>query len=271
MRLLRLLPAALIALAPALPAQIVEGDPNDAAALFAISTTPVGALPPTVAPSLLRTSGGGAAIRGQFGYQSSDGDVSIRTFGGGVDLVLSRATLGLTAGYLDYSCGDIEELAGSGVDVDCSGAFLGGASLTAPLATLPVGAAGTSSFVIGVDGSFGFGSGDILEATASGERLSISGSSLSASLGLPLALAARGGAITFVPHLTPRFAWGRTKLTVEADTPAESDSESGTAFMLGGGVALRFIGGFGLDLGFQKVFIEDSETLIGVGVTYTLR
>jgi hypothetical protein len=41
--------------------------------------------------------------------------------------------------------------------------------------------------------------------------------------------------------------------------------------MLGGGLALRFAGGFGLDVGFSKVFVEDADTVIGVGVRWARR
>ncbi|HEU4563467.1 MAG TPA: hypothetical protein VFS05_02415 [Gemmatimonadaceae bacterium] len=270
MRTVPALALAALTFAAPLRAQVIEpdGDAGSAAAYFAITTTPLGALPPMVTPEMARSGARGMGVRGQFGYIDEEGPSSIRVFGAGVDLPVGPGTLALTAGYLDFACDD--GLAGDiGIDdLDCKGGFIGGTSFSLPLVAVPFGANTGSALTLGFDGSLGVGHGDVLEASAFGESASLRATSVSAGLGLPVALAARSGSMTIVPHLTPRFAWGRASLESETPDGKESDAESGTRFMLGGGFGLLFQGGLGVHLGFQKVFIEDGNTLIGVGVSY---
>jgi hypothetical protein len=55
----------------------------------------------------------------------------------------------------------------------------------------------------------------------------------------------------------------------DSELGAEEDAESGTRFMLGGGIGMLFASsGLGVDVGFQRVFIEDGDTLVGIGVSY---
>ena len=88
-------------------------------------------------------------------------------------------------------------------------------------------------------------------------------------MGLPLSLVAKSPGVTVVPMLRPGFAYGHSSGEVEFDGETEEASESGTRFMLGGGVGLFFVNrGLGLHVGAQKVFIEDGKTVIGLGVTF---
>ncbi|MGH7718349.1 MAG: hypothetical protein ACREON_05835 [Gemmatimonadaceae bacterium] len=277
--------AACAALARPSAAQIdivVEGlDDGEQAAYFAITSTPLGAL-----PSLVPFQLGGVArrtgLRAHYGYIDEEGSLARRTLGAGLDIAVGPGTIGLTAGYHDIACDEDEleeELGLGGLDIGCGGGFIIGGNFAAPLVQSPLNAAGSTTFVLGVDAALGYGTGSLFELSLSdpGDPLSfeVDASSLSGGLGIPLLVVARTGGVTLVPHLTPRFAYGRVTLSVDTNVPgadADDESEDGTRFMLGGGLGILFDGsGFGLDLGFQKVFVEDGKTMLGLGVRYVMR
>ncbi|HKW12053.1 MAG TPA: hypothetical protein VJO33_16825 [Gemmatimonadaceae bacterium] len=63
------------------------------------------------------------------------------------------------------------------------------------------------------------------------------------------------------PFLTPGFGWGRLS--------GSGDSISGTRFLLGGGVTLQSLtNDIGVNVGFQKVFIDRGETMFGVSLIF---
>jgi hypothetical protein len=247
-------------------------DPQASAAYLAIASTPLGALPPFVA-ALAGMGKTGIGFRGQFGLLDMEGSNSFRTLALGVDIPVGRGSVGLTGGLLDFAC-DEDQASEFGLELDCKRGFMIGVNWLAPLSTGKV-SEGGASFTIGIDGTVGFEKGDVLELRfpPTGEFLKARNTSLSAALGLPLALVARSGTMALVPHLTPRFAYGRLSLEFEeSGGVSEEDSESGTRFMLGGGLELLFgASGFGIDLGFQKVFIEDGDTVLGFGLSYQPR
>ena len=87
------------------------------------------------------------------------------------------------------------------------------------------------------------------------------GTALSLGLSLPIGVELSGatGPI-FIPYLVPGFGYGRVS--------GGEDSESGTRTMLGGGFSVAGRQGiFAVHLGFQKVFIEDGEMTIGLGMS----
>jgi hypothetical protein len=261
--------------APPLGAQLFpeEGtDPNDGAAYFALASTPLGALPPIVSSDVMRATPRRLAVRALFGYLDEDGPFSRRVFGAGLDVPLGRSTVAVTAGYNDIAC-DIGDLAGAGVSVDCGGAIIGGASYTVPVLAATFGAAERTSLVLGADAAIGFGTRSPVEWTVAGADTAVRTRTLSAGLGLPLALVARSGRLTITPHLTPRVAWGRTRYDVDADSRRIFDlTESGTRFLLGGGLAFRLDGpGLAFHVGFQRIFFEGANTLIGAGLSLPLR
>jgi hypothetical protein len=259
-------------------------DVNDAAAYGAITNTPVGALPPALAAQLAGAAPVGVRLRGAVGYLDEEGPISRRTVGLGVDLPVANTTLGLTAGLIDYAC-DEDELgeqseAGDGFEIDCNRGLMAGASWFAPLLAAGLGSGGTT-FRVGVDATLGMSSLDIVKVSLSDPNfpdqsgsLEETGTALSAGLGIPLGISGRSGALTLTPYLVPRFVFGRLtdKLDVEGlEGILEDDeaTESGERFALGGGLGIRFDElGFGLDVGFQHVFLKDAKTLIGVGFTY---
>ena len=130
--------------------------------------------------------------------------------------------------------------------------------------------------MLGIDGTVGFSTGDIIDASfddgfESGSfKLGLQ--SLSAAVTFPMALVVRQPGLVIAPHIRPGLGYGRGRIELEEDDGFETFSdevtESGTRFMFGGGVSFQFPNrGFGLEIGMQKVFIEDGDTVIGLGFT----
>ncbi|HEY8793666.1 MAG TPA: hypothetical protein VIM15_01890 [Gemmatimonadaceae bacterium] len=70
--------------------------------------------------------------------------------------------------------------------------------------------------------------------------------------------------VQFVPFVSPGFGWGHIT--------DSNNSESGTRFMLGGGVEIvSSNSGLGFTLGAQKVFIDGGKLVFGAGVTWARR
>lgn len=280
-------PRTLLALAFALPvvaapvgAQLVPGDEEDvdeqaAAAYAALTTTPVGALPPSMTARMINGAAStGIGFRFHFGHMDEQGDFSRRNLAGGIDLPIGTATLGLTGGYADMACDD-EDLEDFGITLDCGGMFMAGANLFTPLLTNALGDG--ASIMMGLDAAVGFANGEVIDAEVDDGfqtgTLTYELNSLSAALSFPLALVVRQPGLVLVPHLKPGFGYGRGKAKFEAsgDFGEESgeETEAGTRFLLGGGVSMLFPRqGFGIELGMQKVFMDDGDTVIGLGITF---
>ena len=268
--------AVLMTTAQSLPAQGPVVSDKAQSAAFAISSTPVGAVPRLITSQALGTSKG-TGLRFQFGNIDEAGDFSRRIYLGGLDLPVGRATVGLSAGFLDFVCGDSGD---PQIKLDCKGGFMAGAHAGTPLVTTALGSANPVAVTVGLDGSVGFGTGDILDATFDGgfgNTLSVKAEATSMALGLslPVALVAKGSGVTVAPHITPGVGYGRLKAKVSANDPSfpsESNTESGARFMLGGGAAILLNNsGLGLHLGLQKVFAKDAESTLSFGLSYTLR
>ena len=67
----------------------------------------------------------------------------------------------------------------------------------------------------------------------------------------------QNGGTRVIPYVTPAIGVG----TATADVDV-----GGSRAMLGGGIAIITAGGLGISAGFQKIFIEDGETVIGLAV-----
>jgi hypothetical protein len=223
-------------------------------------------------------------LRGALGYMDEEGPVSRRMLGLGGDVPLAHTTLALTAGLIDYACDEDEILedpgASAGIEIDCNRGLMAGAGWFAPLVAASVGSGGTT-FRVGVDATVGVASVDVFKLSFSDPdfpeqsgSVEATGTALSASVGVPLGISGRSGTLTLTPYLVPRFAFGRATEKVESegfDVPAESEelTESGSRFALGGGLGIRFDeAGFGVDVGFQHVFLKDAKTLVGIGFTF---
>lgn len=258
-----------------------EGGPDegDVAAYGAISYTPLGALPPVTRADLGGTGTRRVAVHAQLGYAEQTGPFSRRSYGVGVDLPVGRSTLTFSGGFIDFACDEDELNEGGILDVqaECNSGFMGGASWFTPLVRTPIGSSADAAITVGVDAAIGASTFDAYEFTINDPidpelsgSLALDGSALSAGVGFPFALPLRSGGITLTLHLTPRFAFGRMSVKVtDSELGAEEDAESGTRFMLGGGIGMLFASsGLGVDVGFQRVFIEDGDTLVGIGVSY---
>jgi len=257
-------------------------NPGDVISYGAPSYTPLGALPPVARADLGGTAARRMAVHALFGYADQVESYSRRSYGLGVDLPVGRSTFTFVGGFIDFACDeDAVSQGGSPTDVraDCRSGYMGGASWFMPLVRAPVGASERAAITVGVDGAIGASTFDAYEFavddSANPEPLAVgAGASVrSAAIGFPLALPVRSGGITIIPHMTPRYTFGRVSVKfTDSVLGTEDDTQSGTRFMLGGGIGILFASsGVGVDVGFQHVFIEDMVSLVGVGVSYRRR
>ena len=233
-RLLAVL-AALASLAAARPA--AAQDFGDIAAFVGLVTTPVGSLPPLPLTPPIADGAVPPRFDLRYGRWKFDGDDAAQhTVGAGLRFGAGGGQGSLTASYMTCD--------------GCDGAVGLGLELTAALVQ-PTGGQ-SSAFSVGVRPSLGV-------ARSFGDA---EGTSYSASLGLPIGLHVRSaGGAEFVPFVIPGFGYGGVS--------GDGESESGTRFMLGGGVGVANLsGGLGVHVGFQKIFLEDAPTQFGVGLSF---
>ena len=261
-----------------------EDDMDEAAAYVALSTTPVGGLAPMAEIPGLAGTAGRMQFHGQFGLVEQDGPFSTRNFAFGVGLPRQRMVVRLTGGIVDFVCDD-EGLfqPGDGFELDCGMGFFGGADVTYPLVRPVLPGSSGSSFTANFVVSLGLSSSEITEISfedpfdpfMNGE-IDISATTFSVAVGVPLAFVVQSEDITVIPHLTPRIGYGRARTTVGLEFQGERDRESLTNSdflpMIGAGVDINFgASGFGLGLGVQKIFAEDSEMLVGINLSLRRR
>ena len=259
-------------------------DPDEAAAVMALSTTPVGALPPLFDLTGVAGYSRRMQFHGQFGYMDEEGPFSVRNFGLGLSVPFSSSSIRLTAGIADFACDD-DDLFGeeSGITFDCGMGFFAGADVIMPLIR-PVGA-GTSASGFGANlvVSLGGSTNDIAEIefrdpfdpTVAGSA-DLGATSFSAAIGVPFSFVARSEDVLVIPHLTPRIGYGRA--TTESDFDfggtVQHDEQTAGGFrpMLGAGVDIVFgRSGLGLGFGLQKIFAEDSDMLVGINLSFRPR
>lgn len=233
----------LAAVSPALPEAVARAQSaRDAAAYFALIDTPVGALPPLLSSAMLNRAMTSPDLGLRFGHVGLQGG-SLNSFDGRLSLPIgSKAQFGINAGYENLSCDT----------PGCSGHFIAGANAEGRLARNTIGTgADAAELTIGLNGELGFGRGN---GTTVG---SFTG-------GLPVALVSGSPTFKIAPFVTPAVGWGRVS--------DSGSSESGTRFLLGGGVAFQNTpNGVGATVGFQKIFINGGEMMFGVGVTFSLK
>jgi len=177
----------------------------------------------------------------RYGHMSLDG-ASINTFDARVGFAAgTKATVGVNAGYQAISC-----------DLGCDGHFIAGVNAEGRLSSMDLGTgADAAQLTIGLNTDAGFG-------TRSGTTV------FGITAGLPVALASGSSTLKIAPFLTPALGWGHLS--------DSGDSESGTRFLLGGGVAiLSPTSGLDVNLGFQKVFIDSGEMIFGLSLTFGVR
>jgi opacity protein-like surface antigen len=223
--------SALVLAAPAISAQ-EEGPSAEAAIAYtAINSSTVGAVPlatNTLAPA------GGMSWHLQYGRLTWDEDVSQSMYAGGLNLSAGQGRLGISAGYVTFDCEDCDGhlTVGTRYGVQLTGGALGDAR-------------SGSRWAVGLEGELGFAFPEDVSVMAGAAHLPIK--------------VTMGKNVKVSPFLTPGFAYGRMS--------AEDESESGTRFMVGGGLGLQFANGIGANFGLRKVFIEQGETQFGLGFT----
>ena len=240
--------SALAAVAAPLAAQEVTDGPSagDVAAYGALIATPVGATVPRLASAMMfgKPSFGVHADYGQM----SEGDLHSRNFVGGVDVPVAGTELSLTAGWNTPGCPS---------DADCKGSWLAGARWSARV--LGTGSASPMRFALGLDANLGYA-----KPKVAGDE-STDYAAWSASVGVPVAVTAKMGNMHIAPYVTPGFGWGRVSASYDG---GDSQSESGTRFLMGGGVQLAFPMGLDVNAGMQKVFIDGGRTVWGGGLSW---
>jgi len=209
---------------------------GDVVGYVALSSTPVGAMTPTVSSAMLGRVAKGYEMAGRYGHLA-DG---FNTFGVSASMPVSGFTLGATLGYLSPTCPS---------GTTCDGNMMLGLNGETRLGELAISDAkkDPAKITLGLRSDFGWAKPDQVTA-------------LSLSAGVPVALVARSGSMTFAPFITPGFGWGRL-----SDSGA---SESGTRFHLGAGVGMINANGWGVSVGMQKVFIEQGKTVFGLNLSY---
>jgi hypothetical protein len=235
------------------------------AGYLALTLTPVGAL---AQPHdfLLRRPGEGAAplrLHGQFGYMDRGPGIAQRIVAAMVDLPVGVATMSLTAGYLDATCDD-DATGGFDVEIECGGGITLGARLGSPIASRSLDAAGAQALVVGVEGTVGFSSIDVVELTVFDQSFDVEAQALSATVALPIALVVRSGSTIVSPSIRPAVGWGRSSVDFGG---GDDEAESGVRAMLGATIAVRFSGQLGLDAGIQRVFFDEADTTFGLGIS----
>lgn len=236
------------------------------AAYFALTVTPVGALAP-LHDFLLRRPGGAPMpmrLHASFGAIDRGSGLTQRTFAATLDMPVGASSLALTAGYLDLACNN-DATGGLDVGISCRGGVTLGARVGRPLASHSMDTAGTSALVLGVEASAGFADIDIVQLGLLGDRFDVKGQGLSVVAALPLALVVHSGTTIISPSIRPGVGWGHAKVDVST---GESDTNSGVRAMIGAGVAVRLGPRIGLDFGLQHVFADQSDTALGLAISY---
>jgi hypothetical protein len=201
---------------------------GDIAAYVALSLTPVGALPLTARSTMFDARTAPTSFTARYGNQQN-----LHNFGIGGDFRAggsgrASVTLGLV------TCDG------------CDGTIMVGADYVAPLVRSAIGTGATPpSFTVAINPSVGF-------AKPEGEV-----SILSASVGLPIAVAMGAAGSRVAVFVSPGMAFGLLS--------GSGESESGTRPMLGGGVGLRF-GRMTISGSAQKIFIDEGDVQFGLGI-----
>lgn len=207
-------------------------DEGDATAYLALSFTSTGGFVPLPSAARLGEPGGAWSLR--YGQFSFDDDDAFHNVGVSGDFRAGAGRASLTGGAMVCS--------------GCDPLIMLGADWTTPL-TRSVSESGTFTVGLTTAGGVGIPTSDGADGVA-----------LSASLGLPLSMiAGQSDGLRVVPFLTPAVGFGAA---------TGDDGASGVRPMLGGGVGLVAASGLSVSAGFQKIFIEGGETIIGLAITF---
>lgn len=209
---------------------------GDDAAYFAIVSAPQGAVPPILSEPMLDRVMRSMDVALRYGHVALDGG-SLNSYDVRLGFPLgAKAMFGVNAGYQDLSCRG-----------RCDGHVIAGANIEGRLTSMLVGrGADAAKLTIGLNGEAGLG-----------RRTDITVVGFTA--GLPIALLAGTPTLRIAPFLTPAIGLGHVT--------NDGDGETGTRFLLGGGVTFESLtSGIGANVGFQKVFLDQGKTMFGVSL-----
>jgi len=209
---------------------------GDAAAYFALVSTPQGALPPILSEPMLGRVMQSMDVALRYGHVGLDGG-SLNSYDVRLGFPLgAKSMFGVNAGYQDLSCPG-----------NCDGHFMIGANAEGRLTSSTVGSGvDAAKLTVGLNGEVGLGRRS--DVTAVGF-----------TAGLPVALLAGTPTMRIAPFLTPAIGVGHASINGDGDT--------GTRFLLGGGVTFESLtSGIGANVGFQKVFINHGKTMFGLSL-----
>jgi hypothetical protein len=232
--------ATALLLSTSLGAQILPSAPNegDVAAWAALLGTPSGALVPLMTRTMTGLPTRSAQIVFRYGYMDGENDLAT-LHNVAVTALLpagTGATFSLTAGMIHPTCAGCENhlMLSAGGDMGLYSSPLGPSS-------------DAGRFTMSLSGELGYGKPH-------------DESFVAGVVGLPFALVLGTGPMRFVPYVTPAFGFGRSS--------AGGSSESGTRFLLGGGIGLHNPeSSVSLHGGFQQIFITDAKMLFGIGLS----
>ena len=235
-RILSFLSGVLVLSGTSADAQIV----NSAAAYFALIVSPAGAVPPILSSAMLNRAMTQPDFSLRYGHTSFDG-ASSNVLDARVGFAAgTKATIGVNAGYQSYTCDG------------CEGHFIAGANAEGRLLSYTLGTGPEAGqLTVGLNGEAGFG-------TRSGTTVT------GVTAGLPFALVTGSPTLKIAPFLTPALGWGGIF--------GSGESQTGTRFLRGAGVAIVSpTSGIDVNAGFQKVFIDGRDTIVGVSLTFGIR
>lgn len=231
-------------LATPLQAQEFSNDElKDFAAYGGINSTTVGLITPI--PPATGLAGWGFNVRASM---IPEGDLNFETkaIAAGLDFGAGRGRFGVQAFYGMPDCGS------------CDGGGFGlGADFDFPFwSSMSDASTNNASFAIGFRPAFGWskGTGDFDSQSA-----------MSFGAGLPLSVT-MGQSTKLVAFVTPGFAWGKIK--EDGGILVGDFDESGTSMVFGGGIGVNLASGVGVNLGLNKVFVDQSETVWGLAFTW---
>lgn len=226
-----LLALAWLARAPTAQAQ----DDGDVIAYFALLSTPTGGFVPL--PIGAQLAPPQATVSFRYSHLSFDGDGAIHGLGVTAQLRTAGGLVGLTGGA--RVCGGCDPTILLGIDWTVSLSRTAFTDATLVVALAPA---------VGV--------GVLTSENANGGFLS-------AALAAPFTLVAGGaGGVQVIPYVTPAIGIGT----------ATADVDRGRARpMLGGGLAIITAGAVGVSVGFQKVFIDGGDSVIGLAMSFGRR
>lgn len=230
----RILTPGLIALAVSVGPAAAQSV-GDAAAYTALVLTPTAGVAPAPRAWMTDQPQRTAGIGANWGHIAAAGG-NIDTFVADVTIPFTRGDVALQMGYLATSC------------AVCEGHFVAGATVEGSVYQL----------ALSEHARFGIG----LRAQA-GVGVPSGGTLWSGTFGIPLSLSASGsGQLRIVPFVTPAIGVGRVS--------GGGDSETGSRFMLSGGIGLLNIGrGINLHVGVHKVFIDRGKAVFGAGIGFS--